>query len=45
MLVGIVTSRRVIGVPVLAAADHEQIVAAVASAIQHVLAGPVPTPP
>lgn len=45
MLVGIVTSRRVIGVPVLAAADHEQIVAAAAPAIQEILAGPVPTPP
>lgn len=44
MLVGIVTSRRVIGVPVLFAADTEQIVATVAPAIQQVLAGPVTGP-
>ncbi len=39
MLVGIVTSRRIIGVPVIAAADTEQIVATVGPAIQQVLAG------
>ncbi|MCF8588640.1 TetR/AcrR family transcriptional regulator [Gordonia liuliyuniae] len=42
MLVGIVTSRRIIGVPVLAAADAEELVATVAPAIQHLL---VPSPP
>ncbi|WP_212829499.1 TetR family transcriptional regulator [Catellatospora sp. TT07R-123] len=42
MLVGIITSRRVIGVPVLAAADTEQIVATVAPAIQLILVGPAP---
>jgi AcrR family transcriptional regulator len=44
MLVGIITSRRIIGVPVLVAADTEQIVATVAPAIQHVLVGPAPNP-
>ncbi|WP_410631675.1 TetR family transcriptional regulator [Amycolatopsis sp. cmx-4-83] len=39
MLVGIVTSRRIIGVPVLVAADTEQIVATVGPAIQQVLVG------
>ncbi len=39
MLVGIVTSRRIIGVPVIAAADTEQIVATVGPAIQQVLTG------
>lgn len=43
MLVGIVTSRRIIGVPVIAAADTEQIVATVGPAIQQVLAGTTPT--
>ena len=38
MLVGLVTSRQIIGVPVLAAADRETLVAIVAPAIQHVLA-------
>jgi hypothetical protein len=33
MLVGIVTSRRIIGVPVLVAADTEKLVAIVAPAI------------
>ena len=42
MLVGIVTSRRIIGVPALVAADIEQIVATVAPAIHQVLVG---TPP
>jgi len=42
MLVGIVTSRRIIGVPVLVAADTEQLVAAVAPAIQQILAGSPP---
>ncbi|WP_329064207.1 TetR/AcrR family transcriptional regulator [Amycolatopsis sp. NBC_01480] len=42
MLVGIVTSRRIIGVPVIAAADTEQIVATVGPAIQQVLAGAAP---
>ena len=45
MLVGIITSRRVIGVPVLVAADAEEIVATVGPAIQHLLAGPPPTTP
>ena len=40
MLVGLVTGRQIIGVPVLAAADQETLVAMVAPAIQHVL---VPT--
>ncbi len=39
MLVGIVTSRRIIGVPVLLAADTEQLVATVAPAIQEILVG------
>lgn len=38
MLVGIVTSRRIIGVPVLVAADTEQLVATVGPAIQRMLA-------
>lgn len=37
MLVGIVTSRRVIAVPVLAEADTEQIISVVAPAIQQIL--------
>lgn len=37
MLVGIITSRRIIGVPTLAAADHESIVAMVGPAIQSIL--------
>jgi len=41
MLVGVITSRRVIGVPVLVAADTERIVATLAPAIQQVLLGPV----
>lgn len=40
MLVGLVTGRQIIGVPVLASADRETLVAIVAPAIQHVL---VPT--
>lgn len=40
MLVGIITSRQIIGVPVLAAAQTEQLVAVVAPAIQRILAGP-----
>jgi AcrR family transcriptional regulator len=39
MLVGIVTGRRIIGVPVLVAADTEQLVATVGPAIQRVLVG------
>ncbi|MBT2551031.1 TetR family transcriptional regulator [Arthrobacter sp. ISL-65] len=39
MLVGIVTSRRIIGVPVLVAADTEKLVATVAPAIQRILVG------
>lgn len=39
MLVGITTGRRIVGVPALAAADTETLVAAVAPAIQLVLAG------
>lgn len=39
MLVGIVTSRRIIGVPALVAADTEQLVATVGPAIQQVLTG------
>ncbi|WP_129657495.1 TetR/AcrR family transcriptional regulator [Rothia uropygialis] len=37
MLVGIITSRRIIGVPTLATADHESIVAMVGPAIQSIL--------
>lgn len=37
MLVGLVTGRQIIGVPVLAAADRETLVAMVAPAIHHVL--------
>jgi len=44
MLVGLVTSRQIIGVPVLAAADTERIVAAVAPAIQSVLVDSAGTP-
>lgn len=39
MLVGIVTSRRIIGVPVLVDADTEKLVATVAPAIQQILVG------
>lgn len=39
MLVGIVTSRRIIGVPVLVDADIEKLVATVAPAIQQILVG------
>jgi len=39
MLVGIVTSRRVIGVPALAAATRDDLIAVVAPAIQCVLVG------
>ncbi|WP_431277837.1 TetR family transcriptional regulator [Leifsonia poae] len=42
MLVGIVTGRRIIGVPVLVAADREKLVATVAPAIQQLLAGARP---
>ena len=41
LLVGLVVGRRIIGVPVLLAAEQEQIVTIVASAIQQIL---VPTP-
>ncbi len=37
MLVGVITSRRIIGVPALAAADTEALVAVLAPAIQRVL--------
>jgi AcrR family transcriptional regulator len=37
MLVGLVTGRQIIGVPVLAAADRETLVAMLAPAIQHTL--------
>lgn len=43
MLVDINTSRRIIGVPTLVAADHERIVATVGPAIQTVLAPSGPT--
>ena len=39
MLVGVVTSRQIIGVPVLVEADREQLVAVLAPAVQQVLAG------
>lgn len=39
MLVGIVTSRQIIGVPVLLAATTEQLVATLAPAIQQILVG------
>jgi len=39
MLVGVVTSRQIIGVPVLVAADREKLVATVAPAIQLILVG------
>ena len=39
MLVGIVTSRRIIGVPVLVDADTEKLVATVAPAVQQILVG------
>lgn len=39
MLVGVVTSRQIIGVPVLVAADREQLVATLAPAIQQILGG------
>ena len=42
MLVGIIISRRIIGVHVLVAADTEQLVAAVAPAIQQILVGSPP---
>lgn len=42
MLVGIVTGRRVIGVPVLLDADVEQLVSTVGPAIQHILVGATP---
>jgi hypothetical protein len=43
MLVGIVTSRQIIAVPVLVAADREQLVATVGPAIHQVLVGAPPT--
>ena len=43
MLVGVVTSRRIIGVPVLVAADTETLVATLAPAIQQLLGGRPPT--
>ena len=39
MLVGVVTSRRIIGVPALVAADHEMLVATLGPAVQAVLTG------
>lgn len=42
MLVGIVTSRRIIGVPVLADAETDDIVAIAAPAIHQILAGSAP---
>lgn len=42
MLVGIVTSRRIIGVPVLVAAETEQLVATVGPAIHQILVGAPP---
>ena len=39
MLVGVVTSRKIIAVPALAAADTETLVAALAPALQHLLTG------
>ena len=43
MLVGVITSRRIIGVPVLVEADLEQLVATVGPAIQQVLVGGLAT--
>lgn len=37
MLVGIVTSRQIVGVPVVLAADHESVIATVGPAIQMIL--------
>lgn len=37
LLIGLVTSRRIIGVPLLVAADTEQLVAVIAPAIQKIL--------
>jgi len=45
MLVGIVTGRQIIGVPVLVAADTEQLVATVAPAIHQILVGAEHTHP
>ena len=42
MLVGVITNRRIIGVPRSMAADTEQLVAILAPAIQQLLAPPVP---
>jgi AcrR family transcriptional regulator len=42
MLVGIITSRRIIGVPTLVAANHDRIVTTVGPAIQSVLTPPRP---
>jgi hypothetical protein len=39
MLVGVVTGRQIIGVPVLVAADLEQLVATVGPAIHQILVG------
>jgi hypothetical protein len=39
MLVGIITSRQVFGVPAVLAADHDTVVAIAGPAIQSVLAG------
>ena len=39
MLVGIVVSRRIVGVPAVVAADHETLVATVGPAIQSILVG------
>jgi AcrR family transcriptional regulator len=44
MLVGVITGRRIVGVPVLVAADTEQLVATLGPAIQRVLAGAAPAP-
>ena len=44
-LVGVVTSRQILRVPVLIAADREQLVAILGPAIQHILMGHRPRPP
>jgi AcrR family transcriptional regulator len=43
MLVGIVTSRRIIGVPALVEVDRDTLVATVGPAVQTILAGGAPT--
>jgi hypothetical protein len=44
MLIGVITSRRIIGVPALADADTEELVATIGPAIQQILVGG-PCPP